>query len=83
MVIGLGGAPNVAATVGVPLTSPLLLMAIPGGGLFMPNLYGGTPPVAVICWAYGTPTKPLGSGEVVVMVGVGLTVMVYATGFKT
>src|SRR5208337_2016562 len=36
--------------VGVPLRSPLGLMVSPGGLLFMENMYGGTPPVAAICW---------------------------------
>src|SRR2546422_284048 len=66
---------EVAAAVGVPLSTPVVLLrAKPAGRLPLPNTtiqaYGVLPPVAVKVNEYGVPTCPLG-GMALLMVGEG------------
>jgi hypothetical protein len=60
---------NVAGVVGVPLSTPLLESPIPGGKLpeTRDQEVGGTPPAEASDSEYGTPTKPPGKEELVVM----------------
>ena len=67
----------VTATVGVPLTSPVLVSVRPAGRVPSANdqLYGAVPPVAARVWEYGTPTWPIGKEVVRIVIAAGAIVM--------
>ncbi len=55
---------NVPAAVGAPLSVPLLDSVRPAGRLpatIVKLLYGALPPLPVIVWLYGSPSRSLGS----------------------
>ena len=66
----------VAATVGVPLITPVLaLIDNPAGRPVADHVYDVTPPEATTVVLYATPLVPDGSGEAVVMVNCELMVI--------
>jgi hypothetical protein len=66
------------AVVGVPLSAPLLIRAVPSGKpLGTVNLYGAVPPVAAMVAEYAVPTVP--EGREVVVNASGLAVVTGAT----
>jgi hypothetical protein len=67
--------PASPAVVGVPPICPELSESPSGRFPRMPNVYGGTPPLAVrICGGYDSPTKPDGKvAPLVIVSGAGLT----------
>jgi hypothetical protein len=70
--------------VGVPVMAPPLLSVRPGGNVVPPlrvNVSVPAPPVAATVWLYAVPSVPAGSGEVVVIAGTAVTVIVTAAVF--
>ena len=74
---------KVPFAVGIPLITPVVgLNERPGGRLPLTTTqleYGGDPPVAASCCAYGAPNTPEGSGELVLIAKVDDPVTVNVT----